>query len=120
HIAHNIGKNAYNFAGILDIVSSGAIISHSKLVIGNDSAPIHIATACGVRSVEIMGPTIQDFGFVPPLELGTIVEQEGLWCRPCNSHGGDTCPIYTHECMMDITSEMVLNAAIKQFKYAAS
>lgn len=119
-IVLNIGRSAYTFAGTLDIVSSGAIISHSKLVIGNDSAPIHIATACGVRTVQIMGPTVQDFGFVAPSELGIVVEQEGLWCRPCNSHGGDACPIYTHECMTDIASEMVLNAAIKQLKYAAS
>lgn len=119
-IVGSIGKDAYNFAGKLDIVVAGAIISRSKLVIGNDSAPIHIATACGVRTVEIMGPTIKEFGFIPPLELGIVVEVEGLWCRPCNSHGGDTCPVYTHECMKSITSGMVMNAAIKQLAYAPS
>jgi heptosyltransferase-2 len=120
YIVNCIGKDAYNFAGKLDIVVAGAIISHSKLVIGNDSAPIHIATACGVRTVEIMGPTVKEFGFIPPFELGIVVEAKGLWCRPCNSHGGDICPVYTHECMESISSDMVLNAAIKQLAYAPS
>lgn len=120
HIVNSIGKGAYNFAGTLDIVVAGAIISHSKLVIGNDSAPIHIATACGVRTVEIMGPTVQSFGFIPPPELGIVVEQEGLWCRPCSSHGGDTCPVYTHECMSGISSERVITVAKQLLNDAAS
>lgn len=120
HIVNSIGKGAYNFAGTLDIVVAGAIISHSKLVIGNDSAPIHIATACGVRTVEIMGPTVQSFGFIPPPELGIVVEQEGLWCRPCSSHGGDTCPVYTHECMSGISSQRVITVAKQLLNDAAS
>lgn len=120
YIANAIGTGIFNYAGAVTMPVAGAIISRAKLVIGNDSAPIHIATACGVKVVEIMGPTVQSFGFVPPPELGIVVEQEGLWCRPCNSHGGDTCPVYTHECMKSITSEMVINAATKQLVNAAS
>ncbi len=120
YIAKAIGTGVFNYAGAVTLPIAGAIISHSKLVIGSDSAPIHIATACGVRTVEIMGPTVKEFGFIPPLDLGIVVEQEGLWCRPCNSHGGDACPIYTHKCMKNITSDMVLNAAVKQLAYAPS
>lgn len=119
-IADAIGTGVFNYAGTVTLPVAGAIISRAKLVIGNDSAPIHIATACGVRSVEIMGPTVQDFGFIPPPELGIVIEQKGLWCRPCNSHGGENCPIYTHECMKGIASEMVMNSATKQLAYATS
>ncbi len=120
YIANAIGTRVFNYAGAVTLPIAGAIISQARLVIGNDSAPIHIATACGVRTVEIMGPTVKEFGFIPPLELGIVIEQEGLWCRPCNSHGGDTCPVYTHECMKSITSDMVLNAANKQLSYVPS
>lgn len=113
-IVNHIGSGAYNYAGKIDIVGAAAIISVSQLVIGCDSAPIHVATACGVKSLEIMGPTIQEFGFTPPPDLGRIVEQKGLWCRPCDSHGGDMCPIYTHDCMKTISSEIVIEAALNQ------
>ncbi len=120
YIANAIGSGVFNYAGAVTLPIAGAIVSRAKLVIGNDSAPIHIATACGVRTVEIMGPTVQSFGFVPPPQLGTVVEQKGLWCRPCNTHGGDTCPIYTHECMSGISSERVITVAKQLLNNAAS
>jgi len=119
-ITVGIGARVIDCAGSVPLPVAGAIISRAKLVIGNDSAPIHIATACRVRSVEIMGPTVQEFGFVPPPELGIVIEQEGLWCRPCNSHGGDVCPTYGHECMNGISSQKVIIATKQLLEHAVS
>jgi heptosyltransferase II len=106
-------SHAINTAGKLSLVETGRVISYGELLIGNDSAPIHIATACQVPTVEILGPTVTDFGFIPPVTLGKVVEITDLWCRPCNSHGGEECPIHTHECMTGIQPDQVVSAALE-------
>jgi heptosyltransferase-2 len=90
-----------------------AIISHSDLLISNDSAPVHIATATRTPSIVIYGPTVPEFGFAPPAGLGQVIQNEGLWCRPCASHGSNECPIHTHQCMTSIAPETVFQKAIE-------
>jgi heptosyltransferase-2 len=111
--------NSFNllYNNILNLLSKTSleelvsIISYSDLLIANDSAPIHIATATRIPSIVLFGPTISEFGFAPPPELGKIVQNEGLWCRPCASHGSNECPIHTHECMTTIDPEKVFELA---------
>jgi heptosyltransferase-2 len=102
-------KRVINFAGKLTLLESASVISRSKLLISNDSSPVHIATAVGTRSVVLFGPTVPAFGFAPPPVLGRVVELEGLWCRPCTSHGSRECPTHTHECMKGILPDTVFH-----------
>jgi ADP-heptose:LPS heptosyltransferase len=46
-----------NLAGQTKLLASAAIIAQSRLFIGNDSSPLHIATAVGTPVVGIYGPT---------------------------------------------------------------
>lgn len=46
-----------NLAGQTKLLASAAIIQQSQLFIGNDSSPLHIATAVGTPVVGIYGPT---------------------------------------------------------------
>jgi len=94
------------------MVAVGAIACGSVLVC-NDSAPAHAAVAVGTPVISIFGPTVPEFGFAPPTPNSVVVELPSLWCRPCTSHGGDACPIYTHECMRDISVEQVLGKILK-------
>jgi heptosyltransferase-2 len=89
-----------------------SLIAHSDLLISNDSAPVHIATATGTKSLVLFGPTVPEFGFAPPPQLGMVVQAENLWCRPCASHGSNECPIHTHECMTSISLDDVLKKAV--------
>jgi heptosyltransferase II len=98
-----------NLVGKTTIAQAAVVISRSKFLLANDSAPVHMATALGVPSVVVFGPTVREFGFAPPIELGTVVEHSTLWCRPCTSHGSNDCPIHTHECMTGIVPEQVLS-----------
>ena len=104
--------NVLNLAGKTSLAESAGAISICDLLIGNDSAPIHLSTAVGTRSIAIFGPTLPSFGFAPPASLGVTVELTALWCRPCGSHGYQTCPVYTHECMERISVESVLQRAL--------
>jgi heptosyltransferase-2 len=104
----NIAKyTPLNLVGKSSLRESFAIIKHSKLLISNDSAPVHMAVAFNVPIIDIYGPTVKDFGFYP-YKNGIVVEIEGLKCRPCGLHGHDKCPIGTHECMEKINPEMVI------------
>jgi heptosyltransferase-2 len=98
-----------NIIGKTNLRQSFSIIKHSKILISNDSAPVHMAVAFNTPVVEIMGPTVKEFGFYP-FRNGIVVETQGLSCRPCGLHGHQECPIKTHECMTKISAKEVLKA----------
>ncbi|RMA96000.1 lipopolysaccharide heptosyltransferase II [Hydrogenothermus marinus] len=101
--------NPINLVGKTDLRQTFSLIKHSKGLISNDSAPVHMAVAFNIPVVDIYGPTVKDFGFYP-YRNGIIVEIKDLKCRPCGLHGHNNCPINTHECMEKITADMVLDA----------
>lgn len=100
--------NSINFAGILNLPQSMLMISQSKAVISNDSAPTHFAGIMNTPVVSIFGPTIPEFGFAPHKSNSRIAQIDDLKCRPCSIHGTKQCPIKSHECMENITPEKVL------------
>jgi heptosyltransferase-2 len=105
----------FNLAGKTTLVQAAGVIAKCRLLIGNDSAPIHLATAVNTPSVVVYGPTVKEFGFAPPQEMSRVVEAEGLWCRPCTPHGSDVCPIFTHKCMKTISATEVAKIAFMFF-----
>jgi len=101
--------NAVSAVGIGGILTAAALIERSSVLIGNDSAPAHIAAAVGTPVVAIFGPTVREFGFVPYSNSVTIVEtEEELKCRPCSRHGKMTCS--HHDCMKTIPPRRVAEA----------
>ena len=106
-----LGDNprVHSVAGPLSLLQSAEVIRRSRILVANDSAPVHLAVAVGTPVVAIFGATIPAFGFAPYGPHDSIVEVRGLSCRPCSAHGGDNCPIKTFECMLTITPERVWN-----------
>lgn len=90
------------------IYESLILMAHSDVVVGNDSAAIHMASAAAIPVISVFGPTVLEFGFRPWNERAAVVEIKGLACRPCGKHGHRKCPIGTHECMRHIPAEEVL------------
>lgn len=97
-------------AGALSLRGSAALVERARVLVTNDSAPLHLGSAVGTRTVAIFGPTIPGFGFGPRGESDRIVELNGLPCRPCSTHGPEVCPLGHHRCMRDLRVEVVLNA----------
>ncbi len=89
------------------------VIERASLVVSNDSAAMHIASAYKVPTVAIFGPTIPEFGFRPC--NAEIVEIKGLPCRPCSLHGSEKCPLSHFRCMKEINVDMVIKAIKKIF-----
>ena len=107
------GRRAVNACGKLTLRQSAALIGRAKLLVTNDSAPLHLATAMKTPVVALFGPTVTEFGF-GPLRAGDIaLGAVGLRCRPCSPHGPPACPLHHHRCMRELTVAAVL-AAIEE------
>jgi heptosyltransferase II len=102
----------YDASGALTLLQSAELIRRCRVLICNDSAPMHLATAVGTPVIAIFGATVPSFGFGPTGPYDVVVETEGLKCRPCSIHGGDKCPIQTFDCMRNITDARVFEIAI--------
>lgn len=81
-----------------------AIISVSKLLICNNSGPLHMAAALGTPTVSIMGPT--DPALWRPQGDDQIVIRKRLPCSPCPAGRCDA-----HVCMSSITVDEVFEKA---------
>lgn len=81
----------------------GAILSLSKLMITNDSGPMHIAAALGVPTLAIFGPTSPHLQG-PYGNISEIVRNERLDCLECNL---TKCPI-GNPCMKELHPRTVL------------
>lgn len=108
-VAGSSGR-ASNAAGELSLRGSAALIARARLLVTNDSAPLHMATAAGTPVVAIFGPTLPSFGFGPRGPRDRIVEHDHLACRPCSAHGPEVCPLGHHRCMRDLGVERVIEA----------
>ncbi len=88
-------------------------ISRLDLLISNDSAPVHIASAYNIPVIDIYGPTIPEFGFYPLSDRYEIIENKGLECRPCGKHGSVSCYKKHFKCMLELKPDRVLDAAFR-------
>jgi heptosyltransferase II len=101
-----------NSAGRLTLRQSAELIRRAEVLVSNDSAPLHLASAVNAPAVAIFGPTVPAFGFAPSSDSSVVVQQI-LSCRPCSIHGGKKCPIDTHECMTSISPAMVFTEVMR-------
>ena len=103
---------AVNLAGKIALREMPALLRRCRLLLTNDSAPMHMGVACGVPIVAIFCATTPALGFYP-YSADAIVLGKELSCRPCGSHGGRRCPLATEDCIRLITPALVLQAAVK-------
>lgn len=97
--AHAVAERG--FAQTLDV------LRRARVAVGGDTGLLHLAAACGVPTVTLMGPTHVADGFVD--RPGRVIARE-LWCRPCALHGRRRCPLVHHRCMRDLDIEEVVAA----------
>lgn len=104
------GGRALNACGKATVRQSAALIARARLLVTNDSAPQHFATAVGTPVVALFGPTVVEFGFGPIRDGDVALGVAGLSCRPCSAHGPRVCPLGHHRCMKDLSIASVLQA----------
>ncbi|HEY0351884.1 MAG TPA: lipopolysaccharide heptosyltransferase II [Gemmatimonadales bacterium] len=109
-IAAAVPGRVVSAAGKLSLRASAALIERAAVLVTNDSAPLHLATAVGTPVVALFGPTVPEFGFGPRGRGDLILGMDDLACRPCSSHGPQICPLGHHRCMRDLSVDIVAKA----------
>lgn len=111
-LAHQIvqatGGDAVDASARLTLLGSAELIRRCRVLISNDSAPLHLASAMNTPTVAIFGPTVPAFGFGPLATAAAIAEHPALSCRPCHPHGPMVCPLGHWRCMRELAVEAVL------------
>lgn len=98
---------AVDATGRLTLLASAELIGRARVIVSNDSAPLHLGSAMGIPTVAVFGPTVPAFGFGPLAERSAIVEDDMLACRPCDRHGPRRCPLGHWKCMLNQSPEHV-------------
>ncbi len=105
-----VRPDAIDATGRLPLLASAALIARCRVLVTNDSLPLHLASAMNTPTVALFGPTIPAFGFGPLADRMAQPQFEGLPCRPCHAHGPMTCPESHFRCMRDLLPERVAAA----------
>lgn len=112
-----LNKNCLDLRGETTLLELAELLKRSEIVLTNDSSPIHIASAFkDTYILAIFGPTVKKFGFFPWSKNSEVMEVEGLKCRPCAIHGGNSCPEKHFRCMLEITPDKVYEKIRERLK----
>ena len=86
-----------DLCGLLNIHESAYVLSRSEVLLSNDSALVHIASAFKIRVLSLYLSTVPEFGFFPYGEKSRYLS-ESLPCKPCNHKGLARCPKKHFKC----------------------
>lgn len=106
-ITEAAGTGAVDATGNLSLLGSAELIRRAALLVTNDSAPQHLASAVGTRTLTLFGPTVPAFGFGPLAPGSDTMGHVSLDCRPCDKHGPAHCPLGHFRCMLELTPASV-------------
>lgn len=106
-IAQKIGESATNLSGKTTLRELCALLAQCKLLLTNDTGPMHLAAAVGTRVVALFGST-------DPLATGPygddhVILRHPVECSPCLLR---ECPI-DFRCMNRISSKEVTAAVLR-------
>jgi heptosyltransferase-2 len=104
--------------GRLSLLSSAALLARAGAIVTNDSLPLHLASAMGIPTVALFGPTTLALGFGPLAPHAESLGLDTLPCRPCHAHGPATCPLGHWKCMRELSVERVVDAVADVMRVA--
>ncbi|MBN1344284.1 MAG: lipopolysaccharide heptosyltransferase II [Phycisphaerae bacterium] len=114
-VQHACRRHPLNLAGKTTLRQVVALIEGARLVVVNDSGPMHLAGVLGRPLVAVLGPT-------NPVRTGPYRQPEAvvrldLPCSPCYLKRLDRCG-HGHACMADLDAERILAAIDKNLGHA--
>jgi ADP-heptose:LPS heptosyltransferase len=83
-----------------------AVLAECRVLVCNDTGPMHMASGLGVPVVAVFGPTQPEW-FAPIGEDHKIVIRREMWCRPCF----DYCIFDQPYCLRLVSVDSVYEAA---------
>jgi heptosyltransferase II len=112
-VAEQIRRNGcrvLNLAGETTLEQFAEMAAACRVFLSNDSGAMHVASAVGVPTVAVFGPT-DWIATAPAGPLARVVRQP-VECSPCMLRD---CPI-DHRCMTAVSAEQVAQAALELVK----
>jgi glycogen(starch) synthase len=114
-LAHRIESGMHrrqtvNLAGKTTLREMASVLKHCKLFIGNDSGPLHVATAAGVSVVGLFGPG--EYERFKPWGANHEAICLGLSCSPCSQN----CLFDEPRCIKGITVDQVKRVLSKKLE----
>jgi ADP-heptose:LPS heptosyltransferase len=104
-----VGDNRVaDLSGKLTLVQLAYLFKKADLFIGNDSGPMHIASACETKVIGLYGPTDPE-RFGPYGDNCVILRMEDK-CKPCSQ---DKCKFKDYRCIDRISVDDVMNVVSK-------
>jgi heptosyltransferase-2 len=103
-IAAQMTAPARMLCGETTLADLVGVLARVRLLVTNDSGPMHLAAALGRRVVAVFGPT--DWRETHPVGGEHRLVRESVHCAPCRLR---ECPI-DHRCMRRVTIDRVLGA----------
>jgi heptosyltransferase-2 len=104
-IAAQMTAPARVLCGDTSLAELVGVLARLRLLVTNDSGPMHLAAALGVPVVAVFGPT--DWRETHPVGDGHRLVREPVHCSPCRLR---ECPI-DHRCMRRVTVDRVAGEA---------
>ena len=110
-VIHAMRQPAVNLAGRLSVAELASFLTNCRLLISNDSGPVHVAAGVGTPVVDIFGRNQR--GLSPkrwgPVGAGHVVLHKEVGCVTCLAH---RCDI-NFLCLTSLVVEEVYEAACK-------
>ena len=103
-------RDIVNVAGETTLLELCGLIKFCKLLLTNDTGPMHLASALGTPLVAVFGSTSAEL--TGPLSDRCIVVHQPVECNPCFLR---ECPI-DFRCMDRITVDQVVEAVLRQLE----
>ncbi len=99
---------AISAMGQFSILETAAIMKNAAIVITNDSGLMHAASAYDGSLIAVFGSTVEELGFFPNSPQAEVIENQGLYCRPCSHIGRSACPEGHFRCMKEIAPREIV------------
>lgn len=112
-IAAAMDCHPVNMIGKTSVREMMALLAQSRLLVTNDSGPMHVAAAFSTPIVAVFGPT--DHTTTCPASENVKIVRKQIDCAPCLLR---QCPT-DHRCMVEITAADVITAACELLDAAA-
>jgi heptosyltransferase-2 len=104
-VARGLDAPPLDLCGRTTLPELVGVLSRLRLLVTNDSGPMHVAAALGTPVVAVFGPT--DWRETAPVGERHRLVREPVHCSPCLLR---ECPI-DHRCMRRVSAERVLDEA---------
>jgi heptosyltransferase-2 len=114
-IVKDVNNHVFNACGQYNINQSASLVKQAEVIITHDTGLMHVAAAFKKKIISIWGNTIPEFGMYPyfPHEDSVIIENKGLYCRPCSKIGYTKCPKKHFRCILELSNEEIATKARK-------